>query len=281
MTTTPLTWTVGRSTLAPYDLPLDHDPRGIIYLYEPPSTRHEYVIAVDPTTGLPGWHRALRTRDDVKTDNAAIEVLRCGNPCVQVAEYAAPIDPEELATYVNALGRIYSGSNEDGMAHCIIEVHPGLGLLTQRQLISHYGYTNMFVWRYEDSLLPKASTKLGWYSTRDSRKMLWIRGSRHIQQGRAKVHSQHLVEEMADCTPDNFLAATGRATGYGVHDDRVVAFLLGLWAANEWSMSLEPVEPQGVEDGNAKKADFQATDISADDIPDRWNERFEELLDGR
>ena len=114
----------------------DGDPRGIIWLYEPPSPRARYVMGVDASQGRTGWSRYNRTEDDSEIDNGAIEVIRLGTgepghpgftPDVQVAEYAAPIDPYDLATVANTMGRLYGGRNEDGQALAIIEVYPGPG----------------------------------------------------------------------------------------------------------------------------------------------------------
>lgn len=273
---TPQAYKVGRLDVTPSDLEYDGDSRGILWMWEPPSQTAEYVVGVDPTVGITGWNRWLRKQDDIRTDNAAVEVIRCGNPDVQVAEYAAPIDPEELAAVVNAIGRMYGGRHEDQQALCIIEVYPGMGLVTQRELISRFGYTNLPSWRYEEQMLPRATKRIGWYSSRDTRKMLWSRGGRHIHQRKVFVQSQWLVEEMADCTPDNFLSATGRA-GYGAHDDRVVAFLLALWAANEWSMNFEPTEKAQVDVVDAP--DWQRTDCTLAQMESDWNDRFSSLLD--
>jgi hypothetical protein len=142
-----------------YDNPLQ-DPRGIIWLWEPPHSRANYVMGVDPTFGITGWDRAFRTQDDKRVHNGAIELIRVGNglpgmddfsPDVQVGEYAAPIDPEDLADVANLLGRLYSGRDEDGQSLSIVEVHPGPGLVTQRRLINTHGYTNHFVWKTQDA----------------------------------------------------------------------------------------------------------------------------------
>lgn len=270
---------IGNDAIVPYVPDGDKDARGIVWMWEPPSKVADYFIGVDPTVGITGWNRALRTRDDYKTDNAVIEVFRSGggaHPDVQVAEYAAPIDPEDLAPVVNALGKMYGGRNEESEALVIIEVYPGPGWMTQRELINRFGYTNIYVWRYEDTRNSRMSSKLGWYSSRASRRDLWLKGMRHINSKQVVIQSPWLVEEMTDCTPDNFLAMTARAS-YGAHDDRVVAMLLSLWAANEWSMYADPPEKATVEVGPDK--DYQKSDISAAGMMDEWNDAFSRLID--
>src|SRR5262245_12713784 len=103
---------VGSAELQRAD-PEDTDPRGLVHIYEPPRPTATYVLGVDPTVGITGWNRHLRTQSDEKVDNACVQVIRVGTPDTQVAEYAAPIDAYELATVVNFLGRMYAGANED------------------------------------------------------------------------------------------------------------------------------------------------------------------------
>ncbi len=267
---------VGKYELAGLDHS-DDDPRGIVWMWEPPRSNANYVIACDPSYGLANWHRELRTEDDEKTDNCAIEVIRCGagrSPDIQVAEYAAPIDAEDAASVVNFLGRMYAGASEDAQALAIIEVQPGPGLLTQRELINRFGYSNLFLWQHLDRMAVQQTLSYGWYSSRQSRQMLWIRGTRHINNRKVTLNSPWLVEEMTDLVLDNFLSFSARAQ-WGSHDDRMVALLMGIWAANEWNFENAPEEAAAPQVVNAPS--WQASDISAEDMNTSWNERFAAL----
>ena len=253
---------------------LDDDPRGIVWVWEKPRPNAQYVVSCDPSYGKAGWHRSLRVEKDREIDNCAIEVVRLGNPQVQVAEFAAPIDAEEAAPIVNALGRMYGGASEDGQALAIIEVHPGPGLMTQRDLINKFNYTNLFVWQHLDKFTVKETQSYGWYSSRQSRQMLWIRGTKHINEQKVIINSPWLVDEMTACQKDAFLAFTARAA-YGYHDDRLVAFLINLWAANIWNEENAPEEAALPQVVNAP--DWQASDVTAEDMMMQWNERFAAL----
>ena len=255
----------------------DDDPRGLVHIWEPPLERANYVVSCDPSYGLANWHRSLRTEDDEKTDNCAIEVIKCGlgkNPDVQVAEYAAPIDAEDAAAVVNFLGSMYAGASEEQQALAIVEVQPGPGLLTQRELINRFNYTNLFVWQHLDQMAVKQTQSYGWYSSRQSRQMLWIRGTRHINNHKVVLHSPWLVEEMTDLVLDNWLNFTARAQ-YGAHDDRMVALLMGIWCANEWNFENAPDEAAKPEVVNTPA--WQASDISYEDMNAQWEERFNAL----
>lgn len=255
----------------------DDDPRGLVHIWEPPIASQNYVVSCDPSYGLAGWHRQLRTENDEKTDNCAIEVVRCGirnQPDVQVAEYAAPIDAEDAASVVNFLGRMYAGASEEQQAHAIIEVQPGPGLLTQRELINRFGYTSLFVWQHLDQMQIKPTLSYGWFSSRQSRQALWIRGTRHINQHKIILNSPWLIEEMTDCVLDNFLSFSARAQ-WGAHDDRIVALLLAIWAANEWNFENAPEEAAPATVTNAP--DWQHSDISYEEMMDEWSERVSRI----
>jgi hypothetical protein len=267
---------VGKWSLNPTDL-LDADPRGLIWIWEMPRASANYVIACDPSYGIPQWQRELRTENDEKTDNCAIEVIRCGtrgSPDIQVAEYAAPIDAEDAAAVVNFLGRMYGGASEEEQALAIIEVQPGPGLLTQRELINRFGYNNLYVWQHLDQMVMKPTLSYGWFSSRQSRQALWIRGTRYINNHKIKLNSPWLVEEMTDCVLDNFLSFTARAQ-WGAHDDRIVALLMAIWAANEWSFENAPEEAaKPTITGNAS---WQSSDLTSEEMQDEWNERIAAL----
>jgi len=271
--TTALDIRVGKYLLSatPQD---DDDSRGLIHVWQPPVATANYVVSADPSYGITGWHRLARSEDDVRTDNGAVEVIRCGTqgrPDVQVAEYAAPIDAEDLATVVNFLGRMYGGANEDGQALVIVEVQPGPGLLTQRELINRFGYSNLFVWQHLDQRTTTLTRSYGWYSSRQSRQMLWIRGTRHINQRKITLNSPWLIEEMTDLVLDNWLNFTARAQ-WGSHDDRCVALMMGIWAANQWSFDNAPEESAPAVVANVP--DAQHSDMSADEMFEDWSERF-------
>ena len=264
---------VGKYELAQADAS-DDDPRGLVHIWETPRPSAHYVVACDPSYGIAGWHRSLRTEDDTKIDNCAIEVIRVGRPDVQVAEYAAPIDAEDAAAVVNFLGRMYGHPDEDGQALVIIEVQPGPGLLTQRELMNRFGYENLFVWQHLDQQAIARTLSYGWFSSRQSRQMLWIRGTRHINQGKLTINSPWLVEEMVDLVQDNFLSFSARAQ-WGAHDDRMLATLMAIWAANQWSWDNAPEEAAAPTLAPAPEA--QRTDMTLEEMDAAWNERFDAL----
>lgn len=262
----------------------DGDPRGIVWLYESPKPNARYVIGVDATNGRTGWNRYARTDNDQSIDNGAIEVIRLGRgepgglnyvPDMQVAEYAAPIDPYDLAKVVNILGRLYSGNADDGQALCIIEVYPGPGGPCQRTLMEKYGYTNLYRWQYLDTgqTSSRSQFDFGWYSTKQSMQHLWTRGLRFLHRKQVMLRSPFLVEELADCQMDTTKNRGAAASGF--HDDRVTALLLAIWAGHNYTFHVEPRATR-VESGSPN-SDWQSTDVSTDRMSSLWEERWSEL----
>jgi hypothetical protein len=273
----------GRQRLVQTDHPdVDDDPRGLVFLYEPPSPKFKYVMGIDATQGRTGWSRYSRSDDDQDIDNGAVEVIRVGSgepgtpefkPDMHVAEYAAPIDPYDLAKMANALGRLYGGNDEDGQAHAIIEVYPGPGGPTQRVMMEQYGYTNFYRWQYLDTGMTsdRARFDYGWYSTKQSMQHLWTKGLRYIHRKQLVFKSPYLVEEFADCEMD---LVKLRGTASRGHDDRVMACLMALWAAHNWTFNVEPAASK-VSAGPA--VEWQRLDISSERMFDEWDAKWAEL----
>ena len=255
------------------------DPRGLIKLWEPPRRRARYVMGVDASAGILHWDRYHRNDEDLTTANGAIEVIRCGDgqitPDIQVAEYAAPIDAEDLADVVALLGRLYAGSSDYGEALCIIEVWPGPGLLTQRRLINHYDYTNLFRWEYLDSIIPKATNSLGWTSNTKTLQMLWSRFSRHMGKKLLKIRSNHLMDEIADL--QNLPGKTfPQPAGEMAHDDRVRAMSQAIWASHGWGPGEDIPERESIT-RDTHKINWQASDITEEAMFEEWEEQFQRL----
>jgi hypothetical protein len=245
----------------------DSDPRGILWMWEPPSRGSQYCMGIDPTVGRTGWNRFARVREDSKTDNGAIEVVRVGahgKPDVQVAEYAAPVDAFELAFIANIIGRLYAGT-EDDQCKCIIEIYPGPGGMTLQQMLE-LGYTNHFRWEYYADMVATPTKSMGWHASPKTNRDLWVKASRHLTLKSAIVRSPWLAEEYADCRMDPIKEYAQNLNG---HDDRVRAFNLALWVANSWSTNIERTQEKVRQ--NVQAADWANSDMGYDDIYAEWN----------
>jgi len=258
----------------------DGDARGICWVWEPPNRGSAYVMGIDPTFGRTGWNRYDRTREDLKTDNGAIEIIRIGRgnyddgtprPDVQVCEFAAPVDPTELGDIANVLGRLYAGT-EDDQCKCILEVYPGPGGITLQRMFDK-GYTNFFRWEYYADGPATETKSYGWHASQKTNRDLWIKSSRHINLRQVIVRSPWLAEEYADCrmNPDKQWAENPNG-----HDDRVRAFNLAIWQANGFSLQVErTAEPVRQ---NSQMIDWQASDLTFDEIRAEWSSALDRML---
>lgn len=263
----------------------DGDERGLLWISEPPDPFSTYVVGVDATGGITGWNRYNRTKGDKKTDRGAIVVLKRGNgepgdpsfrKSVQVALYAAPIDPYDLARVANAAGRLYAGRDEQNMAHLIIETN-SIGATTQRELIDRFGYTNLYRRQSMDSIRPGGIDDFGWYSTKQSMQHLWTRGLRAIHKHMIVFKSRFLVEEFANSHMD-MMKQRGRGNR-GHHDDMVTACLLAIWDCYNWSFYVEPdVTTRAM---NNSKPDWQRRSVSSSQMYEEWNEIVSNMMEGR
>lgn len=275
MSNFPPTYAIGTSgQLVRIDprLEYDGDPRGFAFMWEPPSRSNTYIMGIDPTVGRTGWNRYDRVREDAKTDNGVIEIVRCGRndrPDVQVLEYAAPIDAFELGYVANLLGRLYAGT-EDDQCKCIIEVYPGPGGMTLQQMLE-LGYTNHFKWEYYADSPATPTRSMGWHASSKTNRDLWVKASRHLNLKNAIIKSPFLVEEYADCrmNPDKQWAENPNG-----HDDRVRAFNLAIWCANGWSINIERTQEKV---SSAPMTDWQRSDMTLDEIHDEWARAFDRM----
>ena len=235
------------------------DPRGIVWMFEPPVVGAHYIMGCDPTVGITGWNRAIRTENDHRTDNGAIEIFRVDaerkllykkdkspdiDPVthlqryiyvdVQAAEFFAPIDAVEVARVANILGRVYAGDAED-QCEFIYEAYPGPGLLTTQELL-RLGYTNLWMWEYIDSIAEETS-RIGWRSTRETQRLLWFRSRRHLMERRARILSPWLVNEYRTAVNDPEKQRAKAA--YGCHDDLMQAANMCFWGGHKWAYDPE------------------------------------------
>lgn len=274
-------------------LDISQDVRGYLLQWEMPRRDATYFLGADPTVGRTGWSPQNVTSDDRRIDNAAIEVLKVGKqrienikgekrlirePDVQVAEYAAPIDPVAFAHVINAIGKLYRGDAEDEGCVVNLEVAPGPGIATLPELYSRLGYTNIYTQPYLDSLTVKRTIDFGWRTTAQSKQLLWTKSVRHIWMEGIRIQSPWLLEEMVDATSEKFIALRRPSSG-PTHDDRFFALCLAIWSAHSWSMSQDDVEQTSVKPIGSAAPEHQNTLITAADAAARDAEVWEQMLE--
>ena len=239
---------------------IQSDPRGLVHVWREPKRDAKYIMSCDPTVGITGWTRYSSTEGDHKTDNCAIEIFEVdaikvlihnkdGAPDIdpltktqrfyyqdaQAAEYFAPIDAVEAARVANVLGRIYAG-DEDDQCEFIFESYPGPGMLTLQELLK-LGYGNLWQWEKIADNIAQQTQHIGWYSGRETQKILWYRSRRHLMEDRLWIYSPWLLAEYANSVLDPEKMRARAA--YGFHDDLIQAANMAMWAGHKWSYDAE------------------------------------------
>lgn len=270
---------VGNDAIVPaHPSEIDHDARGIVWLWETPQTTAQYIMGIDPTNGIIPWNRNIRREGDTNTDNGCIQILRKGadenSPDVQVAEFAAPMDQESLAEVANLLGRIFGGQQEDGEALCITEIHLALGLIVNRKLMD-LGYTNLWVWEHIDKMAISQTGHIGWYASPTAVRTLWEQFRRRVTLNGIKIRSRWLVEELQDCIWDHHKQTANAASG--THDDRIRGLALCEWAAHSWGAP----ETLSTKESNEKssKVEWQRSAVTWEQQEEQMNEIVESWFD--
>lgn len=210
-----------------------------LLVYEMPQRRAKYVVSADVSEGT-------------GQDRSVIEVARVGNlerPPEQVAQFVSDtIDPTDLAYVLNAVGRLYSGY-DDREAMMAIECN-GFGLQTQSELVRHMGYTNIFLWQYEDAATVQGrfSKKFGWWTSPRTRPIIVGRFVRAVKTFDPitglpdyRINSPHTLLEMQSfqIPPDGMLWEA--TAGPGSHDDCIMAAAIAVHV--EQTLYHESVEP--------------------------------------
>jgi len=256
----------------------DRDPRGIVWMWEPPARGQTYGIGIDPSFGRTGWSRYSRVKEDRKINNSTIQVVRMGRheePDVQVCEFAAPVDAFEIGQIANILGRVYAGSDDMEQCKVILEVFPGPGKMTARQLLED-GYVNLWRWEYYAEIKAEQAAQFGWHATNQTNRDLWSKASRHIILKGAVVRSPWLLAEYEDCRWNADKQYGENPSDEKGHGDRVRAFNLAVWMLNGWSSNMERRKE---EVRTTPKIDPAASDMSWAQIEEAWQESFERMCE--
>jgi len=210
----------------------DDDPQGRLLIWERPDPLCKYVVGVDVATG-------------VGLTNSVAHVLRIGSmyePFEQVAEFVCNyLDPHALSPVLDLIGKMYSSKQDELPALMCIECN-NAGESTQYDLMTIYGYTNLYVWKVYDRAGNILTNKLGWWTTPRTRRKIVVHGSRMLRSGMWKINSPWFIDEMADfelvrgignSTLDSEIEAASGKHAQGAMDDRLMAGFIAVWCAND------------------------------------------------
>lgn len=250
-----------------------------LMIWEKPRKRQRYVIGVDVSNGQ-------------GLDRSVIDVARVGTlaqPPEQVGQYVSDdIDPSDLASVIDVVGRVYA--DYDGIPALVAIECNGFGLGTQAELIRHHGYTNLYVWQYEDAATASGryTQKYGWWTSSRTRPLIiqrYIKAVRGIDEITGmpdyQINSPFTIAELADFqTPGQEWAAEAASGGF---DDCIMAGAISIHVAQTlYFESQEPMADQRARlaeerqrresqaqigpDGKPVKVDYQNTDAALEEM---------------
>lgn len=209
---------------------------------------------------------------------------KIGGRAIQVAEYAAPIPPEDLALYAAALGRLYSGDSAYEEALMIVESN-NHGPVTINEVQNTFGYANLYFTTDISTGLAKPLKRIGWNSGPTTVPVLHARSRRIVVKGDALIRSRWMVQELADAVEISVMTPAGPRTrfhvppGAGRHDDRMSAAFFALWALFGWN-EVDDLTSASSDTRNPPAAlpEYAARAVTAGTQQEKWNEAIGEIV---
>jgi hypothetical protein len=201
--------------------PATFDPLGKILIYEMPKDGEIYGLGTDTGFGL-------------GEDRSVLQVLRKGSATrndEQVLEFASPyVNSFSLWPFNLAIGTLYSTivNNQRRQAKQVIELAAnGENVVNE---LRKRGWSNFHMWvRYDRKRVNEArATRIGWYTTTWSRRMMMDMLLDATMNGWLDINSPWFVDEMADLElemENQKIKAVG-----GAHDDRIMAIAMVLFS---------------------------------------------------
>ena len=195
-------------------------PFNCFVMWEPPRKGFVYTVGVDPSWGM-------------GQDRSVIHVLRNGtmhSPDTQVAEFVTDdINMHDLAPICNLIGRLYADETEQLEALMSVECNISDDIV--HDLRNKYGYGNLFIWKYYDSIKRQLSNKLGWWTNARTRPKLINKAMQYVKHGWWDIASPWMIAEMETIEKLEDQAQIKAASG--LHDDLFMAGSIALWSAHD------------------------------------------------
>jgi hypothetical protein len=180
-------------------------------IYKEPESGVRYILAADPSEGLPTSDPSSITVMDVYTKE-------------EVASFANTVEPAILGTYINKIGAYYNNasvlfeSNQHGKAlHLWLTENCDLKLLKG--------------WAKKRSL-----RKVGWEQNALTKSLMYDVLATHMMNGSVIINNANTYAELSSITSDTLRAPKGQ------HDDRATTFALavaGLELCMDYNFSID------------------------------------------
>ena len=192
-------------------------PQGRLSIWKEPEVGIAYDCGVDVAMGL-------ADDEDAKHGDASVACMIIRGSGEQVAEWSSrTTDPLELATVLYWLCTYYN------TAQLAVETNGGMGGATNAQL-SKMGYSNSYIWRYRDEVVPRYTRKTGWETSIKSKPWLVGFAVHELLNDRVIIRSELLLREMENFVrkgPQEWEAVAG------YHDDKVLAWMIAVLVSDD------------------------------------------------
>ena len=254
-----------------------------LMIWEAPRRDQLYIMSVDVSEGI-------------GQDRSVIDITRVATiqePDEQVAQWVSDsTDPIDLAAVADAIGRLYKGSDGQEALAAVEANNHGLATLSEMQ--RHLGYTNFFIWRYEDKAdeSRQQSNSIGWYTTRRTRPIIITRYVKKVrtvdpetQLPDYKINSPITIEELRDFQTSTTIAEAEAAIG--ANDDAIMTGAIGVHVAQ--TLHYEHGEPLDerrrrlseekrrktiLSEARQMRRDYINTDVTSDEM--EWKLEYEQ-----
>ncbi len=176
-------------------------------------------------------------------DASTIEVVERYS-LTQVAEWRGFIDPVDFAYVIATIGRWYND------AQVAPEVEKfGMGTLVKLQQL----YTNIYIWRKRDTIVPEFTHQFGWSTSHTSKLMITAFARHSIWHRKVQIFSLELWQELMNYSHD--VTPSGMHTynaAPGETDDLVMGWMIAIQTSDDENI-LKWTE-QKIETQQGKKA---------------------------
>jgi hypothetical protein len=190
------------------------EPHGQTWIWEKPQHDGRYVVSADIASGgardFTGIH-VLRVLDQGLLD--------------QVASYRGKIDPDEAATLISRLAKVYSPGRGDKRRWALVAPERNvIGMQTIAKLRDVLHYPNIYTHRHVDSIDYREAKEYGWLTTPKTRTQALEYLKEVVREGRIRIRCERTFSEMETFIYDDMDKPVAPRNGW---DDMVMSLAIG------------------------------------------------------
>lgn len=189
---------------------IEPNEKGYLKIWKEPDEFHTYAIGVDVAEGK-------MINEEEKDRDASCAQVFDKQTYELVATWHGRIDPDRLGRELDLLGRYYNDA--------LIGVERNAIGITPLVILRDLGYPNLYYRERIGMMADKITSELGWVTDRISKEDLIGDAVKLIRDKRLVIPDEDTLGELRNFMRDS--EGSARAAKGG-HDDRVMAFLIGL-----------------------------------------------------